>query len=299
MRDPVRNRINFDYLAVPENELDRNEYYAWYQPVSGMRYHLGGVVRPDLPFFASVTLHRPRRRGHATGQEMDLFRLLFDHIERALEVEYRLNLDRGIAAGLAAVAGAADGCILLDHAGRPVFVNDAARAQSGDALLLDASGVRARSGAEDKMLRGLIAACRATYLRAGVSPGGTLGLSRRERGHPLVITVTPMPIRAGELADLGPAVCILIAAPDMARAPDVGLLRQVYRLTPAEAALARQLCLGETLAQAARGRGIAVSTARTYLEQIFIKTGTRRQSDLARLLLSLARGMPAPGDPPA
>jgi len=91
------------------------------------------------------------------------------------------------------------------------------------------------------------------------------------------------------LASLGPAVCVLFVDPTQDRLVDEVLLRELYRLSPAEAGLARRLVIGDTLQEAARARGIGVSTARSYLEQIFQKTETSRQADLMRFLLSLPR----------
>jgi DNA-binding CsgD family transcriptional regulator len=51
--------------------------------------------------------------------------------------------------------------------------------------------------------------------------------------------------------------------------------------------------LGDTLREAAATRGISFATARSYLEQIFHRTSTRRQVELVRLLLALPKGPPS------
>jgi DNA-binding CsgD family transcriptional regulator len=66
----------------------------------------------------------------------------------------------------------------------------------------------------------------------------------------------------------------------------VALLERLYELTPTEAALAIDLASGRTLAQAAKAREVSVNTVRTHLRAVFQKTGTRRQSELVRLLLT-------------
>jgi len=63
-------------------------------------------------------------------------------------------------------------------------------------------------------------------------------------------------------------------------------IRGMFDLTPAEARLAAALASGGALKDAASGQGIRVSTARSYLENIFRKTGTRQQSQLVALLKS-------------
>lgn len=63
-------------------------------------------------------------------------------------------------------------------------------------------------------------------------------------------------------------------------------LRKRFGLTPAEAALALEICKGDGRQAAARRCGITVATAHTHLNRIFSKTGARRQAELVRLLLS-------------
>jgi DNA-binding CsgD family transcriptional regulator len=290
--DPINNRISFDYRLFAESEIDRNPYYAWYQPASGMRYHIGGFGRPDLPFFAGVTLHRPRSYGHASDAEIDRFRLLFDHLERALEVAYRLSIDHGVVASLAGLSlTETTGCVFLDRAGRPMFVNDMARRIADNRyVILTNAGVMAPRHSDNRRLQTLIGQCIATVTGQGIASGGAMRLPGPDGGSGFAVTVSPLCGRDdGALATLGPAVCILFVDPAQDRSVDEVLLRELYRLSPAEAALAQRMVIGDTLQQAARTRGIGVSTARSYLEQIFQKTETNRQADLVRFLLSLPR----------
>ncbi len=62
--------------------------------------------------------------------------------------------------------------------------------------------------------------------------------------------------------------------------------RQVFGLTNAEATLARSLISGSSLRQAPDAAGLTFKTGRTYLDRVFAKTGTHRQSELVALLMS-------------
>lgn len=57
-----------------------------------------------------------------------------------------------------------------------------------------------------------------------------------------------------------------------------------YGLTQAEQRLLRVLFDGISLPEAARCLGVARTTARTHLQRLFEKTGTRRQADLLRII---------------
>lgn len=89
--------------------------------------------------------------------------------------------------------------------------------------------------------------------------------------------------------DLFSGADILVAATAVgisATAPSPNILSGLFDLTPAEARLAIALASGRSVREAAVEVGIAVKSARIYLERIFRKTGTNRQSQLMALLKS-------------
>lgn len=73
------------------------------------------------------------------------------------------------------------------------------------------------------------------------------------------------------------------------RADDAGAraeaLRRRFGLTPAEARVALLLGRGRSVGEIAAALGVATTTVRTHLRQIFAKTNTHRQSELLMLLL--------------
>ncbi|OVZ60378.1 hypothetical protein CDO44_09815 [Pigmentiphaga sp. NML080357] len=66
-------------------------------------------------------------------------------------------------------------------------------------------------------------------------------------------------------------------------------LADLFQFSRAEARLAARLQAGCSLAEYAQNQGIALSTARTQLRALFVKTGTHRQGELVSLLLRLSR----------
>ncbi len=70
----------------------------------------------------------------------------------------------------------------------------------------------------------------------------------------------------------------------MGLAPPV--LQALYGLTAAEARLALGLAQGRGLDEMAAALGLSRHTVRTQLKQVFAKSGTRRQPELVRLLLT-------------
>ena len=62
------------------------------------------------------------------------------------------------------------------------------------------------------------------------------------------------------------------------------MLRALFALTAAEAAAVEALAQGQGAKDAAEALRIAPSTLRWHLQQVFEKTGTARQAQLARLV---------------
>ncbi|TIN18045.1 MAG: helix-turn-helix transcriptional regulator, partial [Mesorhizobium sp.] len=107
------------------------------------------------------------------------------------------------------------------------------------------------------------------------------------KGRPaLVIQLLPLR-RAAH--DIFPGADVLVVATTVgtgATVPSPNVLSGLFDLTPAEARLAVELASGHSVQEAAMEIGIAVKSARTYLERIFRKTETSRQSELVALLKS-------------
>ena len=69
---------------------------------------------------------------------------------------------------------------------------------------------------------------------------------------------------------------------DSSLAPE--LLRQLFKLSPAESRLAATLCVGSTLDEYAARAGVAIGTARYQLKQVMAKTQVSKQSQLVQRL---------------
>lgn len=89
-----------------------------------------------------------------------------------------------------------------------------------------------------------------------------------------------------------PFVMLFATRPCEASLPDTRQLRSHFGLTDAQAKLAIEIAKGEGLKACARRLGIAVSTGRSHLKQIFEKTETRRQAELVRVISACRFNVP-------
>ncbi len=100
------------------------------------------------------------------------------------------------------------------------------------------------------------------------------------------MTIGRLPLASRFLGTDRRAAAIYITDPQNPFDLDSSKLRRLYKLTPAEARLAAHLAQGSRLEDAATDLGVSLNTVRTHLKRIFSKTGTDRQAELVRLIIS-------------
>jgi DNA-binding CsgD family transcriptional regulator len=83
-----------------------------------------------------------------------------------------------------------------------------------------------------------------------------------------------------------PIVMLFASRPCETSLPDVQQLRSHFGLTHAQAKLAVEIAKGKGLKACTQRLGIAMTTGRSHLRQIFDKTETRRQAELVRVILA-------------
>jgi DNA-binding CsgD family transcriptional regulator len=114
------------------------------------------------------------------------------------------------------------------------------------------------------------------------------------QGHALMLALPRQPgkrpLMAGVLPSDGteetPSAILFVIRPEGDVSGALVPICRLNGLSPVETRLACCLTMGKTLAEAARMMRIKQQTARTYLRQIFQKTGTNRQADLVRMMMS-------------
>jgi DNA-binding CsgD family transcriptional regulator/PAS domain-containing protein len=188
----------------------------------------------------------------------------------------------GVEAGLNLVA---IGIVLLSGDGHVVFANDTAR------LLMDRhDGIREHRGQVQATDRGDAAALSTAigYVlsRSGAEKTGErmpLLTLRREQGPPLVTSFVCAP-RSGMSEEDGALLFFVDPGLDIHQLAEP--VCKLFRLSRVETELACLLASGQTLAAAADSLHVKLGTARGYLKQVFVKTGSNRQVDLVRLIFS-------------
>jgi len=217
-------------------------------------------------------------------RHLQYIQLLAPHLDRAARLQMRLNL---VTLRSELVSGALDrltvGVVVVDQAGSRIWHNQRATEIASDPQVLTFVGQRltGRDAASTQSIRELI---------ARAVDRGEAGLLPIEREDLRPLLLVSAPLKPGGMYDLsnqpgetGYGV-LFISDPDRSENLSVESLRSAFELTYREAQAAIAIAHGHGLKTAARAMGVAPTTVRSQLQQVFAKTGTSHQAELAALV---------------
>jgi DNA-binding CsgD family transcriptional regulator/PAS domain-containing protein len=261
---------------VPERRLNKTEFFADFAGRFDMAEVLGGSVRIDAGVSAVYSMHRSKKMQLFQSRDEERMRRFAPHLQRALQLNARLGQNAAI--GFAALDALALGTVVCDRNGHVLFANSAAEqtAKPGGAFIL---------GNGKKQISALHPAQRQAVLNMvrSVCNGGAGGniLLTNAVGEALILQVTQLPRRYGAAV---PLALITMNDANARLFGEAARLSDLFGLTRAEALLAKSLADGASLAEARAQRGTTENTVRSQLREIFRKTGTSTQAELARLM---------------
>ena len=259
-------------------------------------YRNGLNVRLDGPGGASIywTLGDSTRRGGWGSRQIAMIESLLPHLRHFLRTRHALNGAQALNTSLLRLLDNTPlGVIQLDRRGRVIEANDRARLllRRGRGLVDQGGLLRARVPADDSRLQHLVAKAVPKFrLRAS---GGAMTVSRLPSPSRQVVHVVPVGDRQGTFG-IGPvAALVIVVEPGSPPRLDTGTVASALGLTARESEVAVALAMGRTPSDIAREKGLKISTARFHVKQIYAKLGLSRQTNLIRLVLSLAE-VPGP-----
>ncbi len=253
---------------------------------------MGACILREGDVLSFVSVLRALNKLDYSIDDERILRRLAPHLRRAFEVHRRLvSAELTRAASIEVLDAVETGVFLLDEDRRVLFENAAARRivarADGIAVTREGRLTATSPSARSRLERCVSEACR-TGVGDGSEAGGSFAVERARHAPPYGVIVSPLRMPATPSIARRPAAVVLIGDPERP-APLPQLLREVFGLTPAQSAFAAQLAGGDSVEASAEALGITVGTARWTLKQIFLRTGTSRQSELVRLIDSLPR----------
>ena len=284
-----------DVAVVEASAFERSEIYNDFLSKADVRYTLFGNVRAGPNLLAAQSFMRSKNAGPFDGGDIASVQAVIPHLCRVSRLRHLVasmrsendDLRRALDLARAPLA-------VLDACGRVVCANEAAKQ-----LLDERNGLRVERGfltaSRPNDRRELAAAIAKAALAADAGlrrparahAPSTVAISRTDGVSVAVVlfTLRPESVLRGPGSQSGRVLAVFHDPRRLVRLrPE--LVAELYGLTPTEAALATALAEGRTLADFADERGCSEQTARTHMKRIFAKTGTNRQPDLVRMILT-------------
>lgn len=282
-------KVAHDYLFTSDDEIRRNEYYDWLAR-HGFRYFMGTRIQVTDELAARFAIQfSPRQQDSVNSDSIRLLELLLPHVERALQVNQRLNVvETSLAALMELSQSLPQGVILLSKQREVFYMNEPAEEllRQRDGLTLRRRRIAALRASENDRLNACVNAAYRMHDQILSNFDGLLEISRPTGKRNLTLIVVPVRSRTLVTHSSERVVMILINNPSEFETLPAEELKRVHGLTAAEARLAAALLRGLSLRAYATEARITENTARWQLKQILSKTGTHRQSDLIRLILT-------------
>jgi DNA-binding CsgD family transcriptional regulator len=277
---PVGHVYQFEDLGMARREFERTPFYNEFFAARHLNYALFANAAKEGRAVSGVGFYRSRKDGRFDHAEEQLLRVLAPHLQRAVALNLhlaRIEMQRDAAAEMLNRCG--HGAILVDAQARVLFAN-----RFAEELLSRGRALRVRDGRLAAAAPAVTEALRALIAGARDEAGGQLLALPRRGGGRLVAEVLPVRAETAWLPQ-PPAAIIFVKDPQARKLPTSRQLRLLFDLTPAQAALAREILHGDGVNAAASRLGIARATARTHLLEVFRKTGTSHQAELVRVIL--------------
>jgi DNA-binding CsgD family transcriptional regulator/PAS domain-containing protein len=270
---------------LPDEEYVTTRFYReWLKP-RGLHHLLSLIVCRTHRHITGLSLLRRPERPPFSRAELACIQRLLPHLQRVVQLQEMLaEAEQKYEVAHQVLDSLRCGAILLDGTARVCGANERAAAllKRREGMLLEGTDLRAEDPQETPALQRLVRGA----TRNG-SSGGVLALSRAGRHHPLVVSASPLrqPEPGAPWLPVAKAL-VLVSDPEELPILHEAALRELYGLTPCEARVASMLAHGEKIGAIATSLGVQRTTVRTHVQRALEKTGTHRQAELVRLLLT-------------
>jgi DNA-binding CsgD family transcriptional regulator len=270
--------------------LETRFYKEWARP-QGLVDFLSAVLDKSVTTAALFGVFRCEPDGIVDDEMRRRMRLIVPHIRRAVLIGGLIDLKSADVANLAdTLDGLSAGICLVDAGGRILHANVACHVMldAGDFLSAVGGRIVARDAKIDQTLQELFLAAGSGDAAIG-SRGIAVPLMARD-GRRYVAHVLPLTSGARRRAGLGYAATAALFICEVAREipspPEI--VARAYHLTPMELRVLLAIVEVGGVPETAVALGVAESTVKTHLGNLFAKTGAARQADLVKIFAGFA-----------
>jgi DNA-binding CsgD family transcriptional regulator len=277
--------------VLPYAEFVQTRFYKEWAIPQGLVDALHTMLDKSATSGTAFVVFRHARDGLVNEETRRRLRLIVPHVRRAALIGNVIEQKTAEAAIFAdTLDGISAGMLLVEATGRIVHANSAGLAILTKAEVLRAAGGRlvANDQQSDQVLADIFASAGEGDAAIGIK-GIALPLNTRG-GERYVAHVLPLTSgarrRSGAVYRAAAALFVHKAALDAPSPPEA--VAQAYKLTPMELRVLLGVVELGGVPAVAQALGIAETTAKTHLGDLYEKTGAGRQADLVKLVASFS-----------
>jgi DNA-binding CsgD family transcriptional regulator len=276
---------------IPQQELVKTRFYKeWIEPqgiIDAIAVNLEkGAARSSL-----LNIRMDATYGFADAEALRRTRLVVPHYQRAVAIGRLFDQGKAVEAALTETLDHVEASVFLVGAdGRIVLANAPAREMLDDGSLLRAGNNHSLTAVvpeANRMLRDIFMAAETGDVSVGARGVAIpLSASSQDRwfAHVLPLT-TGQRQKTGEMYSAVAAVFVRKSA--LENTPPLEKIAKLYKLTASEVRVLDAVLKVGSVKAMAEMLGISQSTVKTHLHNVFRKSGTRRQSDLVKLIAGI------------
>jgi len=258
----------------------------WVRP-QALRRGLNGVLFNEGSLAGSIGAIRARAVRPFSVDDKRFLRALMPHLQRAVRLRRHIADLEVLGTRTAdALDRWTTAVFLVDSDTRVILANRTAVELLGqcDGLLVERGMLKTARSKDTVMLCRFIREAVATTIDRNDHASGVMLIQRISSKFPLQILVAPC-VREDIFFGTRRTALVFVSDPETQRM-QAEVLRTLYGLTPAEAAVASLLAEGKSVKEIADRTTVRENTVRMHLKKVFDKTGTKRQAELVKIVLS-------------
>jgi len=273
---------------IPYEELKETQFFKeWLQPQQYTEF-VATTLDKSATSVAFISVTRDITQGFMDDASVERMRVIAPHLRRAVMIGKIVDLRKVEAGNFESVVnGLLDAVLLVDARRRIVYANESATRMMSDAKIirrgkgdvLQVNDTEANSKLRDALAGSERAEPELEVRGTAISVRSTDG--ERYLAHVLPLTSGARRL-SGAVRSAAAAVFIRKAALDLPSPLET--VAKLYRLTPAELRVLYAVMEAGGVSAISSMLGISEATVKTHIQHLFEKTGTRRQTDLVKLV---------------
>jgi len=279
---------------VPDDELVATDFYRDWLAPQGLMHHLFGVLDRRGSAVTYLVFGRSEDAGPFDENEITLLRLVLPKMRRGFRAGQAFRKAQDVQRiAMQALDAMPMGVVMLSGRGAMIGANETARKiiDTGEALTIAEGGLWVDWGWRKLRFRDLVARLTAKRGESQVEALPAFSVPRSSGQKPLSMLLMPVGEWDEAANEDKPVAIVFVGDPDRPMEMDPAQICQLYGLSRAEGRVVALLASGQRLDLVAENLGVTYDTVRKHLKQVFGKTGTDRQAELVRLLVTGPAGL--------